>query len=136
MIYAITFVSDARMRSVSAANMTSVSDARMGWQRAQRRFCQIGQDMTNLLIACALASIRCVCFDLRRAVHPPKSGAFVFRSVVPHVLGENAHDRARFFYTWRHSVIVCVYILCLCVCVCGYLCPVSESLLNRNCERV
>jgi hypothetical protein len=70
----------------------------------------LSQAKTNLLVACGFASVRCVCFDLRRAVHSPESEAFVLCFVVPHVNGHDFHDGAGFFYARRHFfVVVCMY---------------------------
>jgi hypothetical protein len=63
---------------------------------------------TNLLVACGLASVGRVCFDLRRAVHPPESEALVLCFVVPHVDGHDFHDGAGFFYARCHFCS-CVY---------------------------
>jgi hypothetical protein len=63
---------------------------------------------TNLLVACGLASVGRVCFDLRRAVHPPESEALVLCFVVPHVDGHDFHDGAGFFYARCHFC-GCVY---------------------------
>ena len=92
------------------------------------------KDETNLFIARTLSSVGRVCFNLWRAVHSPQPGAFVLCFVVPHVLGQDAHYRARFFYAWRHFVLFC---MCMLLCSCVYLWPESESIMSGEfgCER-